>query len=182
MILLLRQIDYDIRIEPEDAIFRINSDIRFSKDKAPYKPWMSANISALGKKGKDFPGFFIQINHKKIVLAGGVYNPDKTRLHCIREQIMENPDEFIQAIRSPEFISNFSGIISERQKNIPSDFKFISDRIPEMHFKQFYFRRELNVSCLLAKDLTEQIKNIYSSASKLHIFLRKAYKNELVLC
>ena len=52
LILALKRIDKEIQIEPKDAIFRINRDIRFSKDKSPYKLQSSAIISKYGKKDK----------------------------------------------------------------------------------------------------------------------------------
>lgn len=174
LILQLRSFDSQIRIEPEDAIFRINSDIRFSKEKNPYKPWMSANISALGKRGKDYPGFFIQLNHKSLILAGGVYNPDKSRIQQIREEIAASPDEFVQAVRDPSFTHFFGGIQTEYFKTIPEEFRSLGNEIPELYAKQFYYRLELPPSTITEKESISIIKSTYAQAARVHQFLVRA--------
>ena len=66
-----QKIDPSIDIEAKDAIFRINRDIRFSKDKTPYKLDRSAIISAAGRKDHSIPGFYIALGPDKTYLGGG---------------------------------------------------------------------------------------------------------------
>ncbi|HPH81727.1 MAG TPA: DUF2461 domain-containing protein [Flavobacteriales bacterium] len=176
LIIQLRMIDNDIQIEPSEAIFRINNDIRYTKEKIPYKTWMSANISAMGKRMKEYPGFFIQANHEHLILAGGVYNPEKDSLYQIRQQIAHDPDAFIQAVRNPEFLDRFGGLRGDQHIQLAPEFKELINRIPEITFKQFHFRIELDPSYLLHPNLPKFIADYFRSAQALHHFLRRAYK------
>ena len=65
--------DPDIQIQPKEAIFRINRDIRFSKDKTPYKTHVSAIISPKGRKGKEYPGFYFHFEAGRLMMGGGAY-------------------------------------------------------------------------------------------------------------
>ncbi len=176
LIIQLRTIDSDIHIEPSEAIFRINNDIRFTKEKIPYKTWMSANVSAMGKRMKEYPGFFIQANHEYLMIAGGVYNPEKEKLYQIRQQIMQDPDAFIRAVRNPEFLNLFGGLRGDQHIQLPAEFRSIVERIPEISFKQFHFKIELNANTLLSPNLPQIIREYFISARDLHHFLRRAYK------
>ncbi|MCB0820841.1 MAG: DUF2461 domain-containing protein [Bacteroidetes bacterium] len=173
MILQLRSIDPEIRIEPEEAIFRINGDIRYSKEKIPYKTWMCANISVFGKRKKDFPGFFIQADADTLVLAGGVYQPDKEYISEIRKLIVENPDRWYDAT-DEAFKKQFGGFVTDTYKIIPKEYRDIGAEIPELYNKQFYFRCTLPASLLLMPDCANLIAEIFRPAAKIHHFLKEA--------
>jgi len=69
----IRLVNPDILITPKDAIFRINRDIRFSKDKSPYKLNMSAAISKYGKKGNTCPGLYNDTGAEYVYVTRGAY-------------------------------------------------------------------------------------------------------------
>ena len=69
MISRMQKEDPEINILPKEAIFRINRDLRFSKDKKPYKEWVSAVISKFGKKDKSYPGIYFHIGTKGLMLG-----------------------------------------------------------------------------------------------------------------
>src|SRR5689334_10215404 len=83
----IRKHDKDLSTDAKESIFRINRDIRFSKDKTPYKTNVSANISKLGKRSPDHPGFYIQLGADMLMIGGGAYAPDKDQLKKIRDEI-----------------------------------------------------------------------------------------------
>jgi uncharacterized protein (TIGR02453 family) len=74
----LAVIDSNLKgIKASDCIFRINRDIRFSKDKTPYKLQMSAAIAPGGKKNMTYPGFYFEATPEGINIYGGVYMAEK---------------------------------------------------------------------------------------------------------
>ena len=73
MIDLIRADDAEVEITAKDAIFRINRDIRFSKEKSPYKTHMAANVSKEGRKSKEWPGFYFQFSADRVTVGGGTY-------------------------------------------------------------------------------------------------------------
>ncbi len=90
--------DPEVQIEPKEAIFRINRDIRFSKDKTPYKLNNSAIISKTGRKDKSYPGLYIELGPEKLGIYGGVYMPDTKQVQKIRQHIIGNSEVFSKII------------------------------------------------------------------------------------
>ena len=176
LIVQLKRIDPDINIEPQEAIFRINNDIRYSKEKIPYKPWMTANISAVGKRSKEYPGFFIQANHEKLAIAGGVYCPERETLIHIRQQILQDPEGFRNAINDPLFKTTFIELDGELNKLLQPEFRKIAESLPEIGLKQFYFRKEYSPETLYQKNLPEFLRKEFQAATNLHLFLRRAFR------
>lgn len=176
LIVKLKKIDSEIQIEPSDAIFRINNDIRYTKEKIPYKPWMSAHISVFGKRTREYPGFYIQVNHERLILSGGVYAPEKDTLHQIRRQIINDPKGFRDAIQNVSFIEAFGGLSGDQNKQLPSEFRDWIGKIPEIAFKQYYYRCELSPQAMLMNDLPSWIYRRFEAAGALHLFLKKAFK------
>ena len=82
-----KEVDTTIMISYKEAIFRINKDVRFSKDKEPYKLNRSAIISSVGTKDKSIPGLYLEITPEEVGIYGGLYMPDKNQLHRVREEI-----------------------------------------------------------------------------------------------
>jgi uncharacterized protein (TIGR02453 family) len=109
-------------LEPKDCIFRIFRDVRFSKDKTPYKPNFGAYIVEGGKKS-GHAGYYIHIQPGESFIAGGVYMPPSEILKSIRNGIYENIDEFIKIISTKSFIKYFGDVSGEKTKNIPTGFE-----------------------------------------------------------
>ena len=100
LLIRIHKLDSKINIEARDAIFRIYRDLRFSKDKTPYKAFKSALISSKGRRSKEEPGFYIEIGAKHIKLAGGCF-----KLKPIQIQ------EIIKHLKSIKSISNDQNFI-----------------------------------------------------------------------
>ena len=73
-------------LEPKDCMFRINRDIRFTKDKSPYKTNMAIWMST-GQKNTNLAGYYVHIEPGASFIAGGVYYPDPADLKKIRSEI-----------------------------------------------------------------------------------------------
>lgn len=79
--------DKSIAISVDEAVFRINREIRFKKDKSPYKIYKSALISTLGRKSKASPAFYIEIGAEYIKLAFGCFKTSRGQLRKIELDI-----------------------------------------------------------------------------------------------
>ncbi len=116
--LILRLSVYDNTIAAESAktaVFRINRDIRFSKDKSPYKENIGAFISACGKKSNG-AGYYLHIQPGgNTFLAGGAYGPDAASLFRIRQEIDYNGKAFVKIIKAASFRRHF-GFLDEQFK------------------------------------------------------------------
>lgn len=118
-------------LEAKSCIFRINRDIRFSKDKSIYKTNLGAFIVRGGRKNGDkYTGYYIHLEPGgNSMIAGGSYMPPMPWLTQIREKIDEEGDKFVKIVRNKEFVSFFGELDGEKlktaPKGYPSDHKHI---------------------------------------------------------
>ncbi|HEX9776229.1 MAG TPA: DUF2461 domain-containing protein [Actinomycetota bacterium] len=78
------------------SLFRIYRDVRFSKDKSPYKTHAGAHFQ-VGGKGVHGPGYYLHLQPGECFLAGGMWMPEAKTLQTIREHIAEKPAEWKKA-------------------------------------------------------------------------------------
>ncbi len=104
--LLIAAAGFDERyaaIEPRRCIFRLYRDVRFSKDKAPYKTRLSAFLSPLGWRGST-PGFYVALEPGgESLLAAGIYTPEKPVLTALRERFAAGDAAFDRILRAKRF-------------------------------------------------------------------------------
>ena len=135
--------DKGVNIEPKDAIFRINRDIRFAKDKTPYKLNLSAIVSPGGRKDMSTAGIYFELGPESVKIYGGAYLPDKGQLLKIRTGIMDDHKAFRGTLDGKAFRALFGTVHGEKNKVIPKEFKVFLDTEPLIANKQFYVEAEL---------------------------------------
>lgn len=172
----VRKIDGKIEIEAKDAIFRINRDIRFSKDKTPYKLNRSAIISPKGKKDKSYPGLYIEVSPEHCRIYGGVYMPDKDQLYNIREQIGKDPNKLKKLMTDKTFVQKFGEIRGEKNKVIPKEFKEAAERFDQIYNKQFYWFQEVSPKEALKDDFLKKTVESYKANKALMNYFEEAMK------
>jgi len=96
-------------LNPRKQGFRIYRDVRFSKDKRPYKINMGAGMSAHGKMEQE-PGYYIHIEPGKSFIAGGIYMPDNENLAKIRQEIDYNVRDFLKILNDKKFKKLFPAL------------------------------------------------------------------------
>ncbi|MCH7541341.1 DUF2461 domain-containing protein [Patescibacteria group bacterium] len=167
--------DPDIKILPKDAIFRINRDVRFSKDKKPYKEHMAAVVTRDGKKGKDYPGIFFHIGKDGIHVGGGLHRIEAEDIEKARRAISKNMKEFSSLVDDKVFKKKFGGLKGDKNKVVPAEFKNDVEKQPYIANKEFYFMAEYkDPKTVLRDDLADFIMDHYKAGSKLTKFLKDA--------
>jgi len=174
MIFLTQTDDKTIAVESKNCLFRINRDIRFSKDKTPYKTHMSAAISRNGKKEMGIPGLYFQLSHKGIGIFGGVYNPTKEQLEDIRYQIANDISGFQEAITTKEFKKYWGSIKGAKNKILNKDLKPIAEKEPLLFNKQFYYGAEIDAKNITSDNLDQTIFDYYLASKSIRVYLTKA--------
>jgi uncharacterized protein (TIGR02453 family) len=97
-------------VEAKKSLFRINRDIRFSKDKSPYKTNFSAAIAPRGKKDRG-PHYYFEVAHDGMMMtACGIYHPDKDATKSIRDTIAADVKGFEKLLKAKPFASTFGGL------------------------------------------------------------------------
>jgi len=124
--------------QPKDCIFRINRDVRFSKDKSPYKQWFSA---ALGPGGRHSgrTDFYLHIQAGESFLGAGMWAPEPKHLAKFRQEIDFNPQVLKGIIEAPDFRAYFPEISGESLKRAPKGYVEEHPDIALMKRKQLFF-------------------------------------------
>ncbi len=174
MIDRLQELDPRMLITPKDAIFRIYRDVRFSKDKVPYKTHASANLSVGGRKDMLHPGVYLQFNHQSASIYSGLYRLEPKVLQKVREHIAANLEAFNELVADADFVEKFGSVQGEKNKRIPKEFREIAAQQPLIANKSFYYFVELAPKTLLQADLAEQIIDYYRISRPLGQFLEEA--------
>lgn len=120
----------------KECIARINRDIRFSKDKSPYRTDMWASVQPGGRKGTRL-GYHISIGpHGHSIVAGGLYMPEPEKLNRFRQAIARDASEFKRITRAKAFIEHFGKIEGEKLKTAPQGYDRSHPEIELLQFKQ----------------------------------------------
>lgn len=130
---------WDPRIDPEPkkSLFRINRDIRFSKDKSPYNTIMKAALAPGGRKS-GLPGYYIGISSDTVHVGGGQFDLDTPTLARLRTFLSENYDQLEDIIGSKEFKSNFEHLLGDKVTRLNGPLKDKVADMPLTLHKQYY--------------------------------------------
>jgi uncharacterized protein (TIGR02453 family) len=150
-----------VGMRPGDAMFRINRDIRFAKDKTPYKTFSSAAISASGKKADGDAGLYIELGPEKLAMASGIYMPDKEALLGIRDAMVAQPKNFMKAIEQPQLQKMWGKLLGDKNKVLAPEHKEAAENIPYIYHKQFYFWKELPSKHITSEQLLDLVMEHY---------------------
>jgi uncharacterized protein (TIGR02453 family) len=170
----LRPIDDLGDMKTSECIFRINKDIRFSKDKTPYKTQMSAAISKGGKKDMVTPGLYVELGPEHLAIFTGMYMPEKDVLQKVRAKIAGNLTKFGTIINDKDFKKTFGQVQGDRSKILPPELKEKAKQQELIFNKQFYVSHTHDPEIILQDKLIPHILKSYKAASAFNSFLVSA--------
>lgn len=168
------KIDKGVKITAKEAIFRIHRDIRFSKDKTPYKTNLSAVINHGGRKDMHSPGMYVELSPEHVRVYGGLYMLDKTQLEKVRTYLSKNGAAFKKLYSAKKFKDSFGTIRGEQHKRAPKEFAGAIEKEPLILNKQFYYFAEEKPALISKPELTQAIMSHYKTMKPLSDFLYKA--------
>ena len=174
LVSMIQDDDPEVRMEPKEGIFRIYRDVRFSKDKRPYKTTASALISPFGRKRMDFPGIYIELSTNGIQFYGGAYFLEKDALERLRRTIIKENNKFNSLIQDKSFKNNFGDILGEKNKRLPAEFQKDAEKIPYLYNKQFFYGKKLPEKEILNPGLDQIIFDLYLAGKPFNSFLKSA--------
>lgn len=169
---------FDKKIDPnlkgKDCLFRIYKDVRFSKDKTPYKTNMGANISPGGRKSS-IPGYYLHIEPGNCFLAGGYYMPDAENLNAIRQEIDYNKSEFLKIMNNKAFKSYFNGLDEiDVLKTVPKGYSKDHELIEVLKHKHFIVSYSFDDKLISDPNSIKEITTVLKAMFPFVEFLRKA--------
>ena len=161
-------------LEAKKCVIRIYRDIRFSKDKTPYKNNFGVSIPVKGKK-LGGPEYYLQIAPAGSFIAGGYWMPEADTLKAIRQEIDYNAANLKKIIDTPEFIKLFGEFRSQdKLKTVPKGYNADNENIGLLKLKSFVAIHQLKDSDLGKKDAATKIAELCSKIYPLNVFLNNA--------
>jgi uncharacterized protein (TIGR02453 family) len=148
--------------EPSKYVQRIYRDIRFSKDKTPYKSFFSSIIER-GPENIKCP-LYIQIQPGRSMMGGGVWDPSPETLKKIRQEIDYNSIGLKKIINSKEFLKHFGKISGTKLTRPPKGYEADNPNIELLKFKQLFVQRMFEDELVLSKNLIPEILKSYKAA------------------
>ncbi len=161
----IKQCDNIETVSGKKSLFRIHKDVRFSKDKSPYKTNIGGAFTRATKELRG--GYYFHIEPGNCFLGGGFWGPSPEDLKHIRLQIAADPEPLREILSSKEFISTFGKLEGEQLKSSPKGFDKDHPAIDLINYKQF----------LLVKKFTDKqaqsetyLKNVVSTFQSMRPF------------
>lgn len=161
-------------VHAKDCMFRIFRDVRFSRDKSPYKTNMGAWITKAGRKSPG-PGYYLHIQPGESMLAGGVYMPDPVWLKKIRSEIYYNAAEFKAILKDKQASKYFNGLSDwDKQKLPPRDFPKDFPDVDLLKYKHYTFSHMLADKEVNSDDFDKKVLKVFALMKPLNGFLERA--------
>ena len=161
-------------LEAKNCTFRINRDVRFSKNKAPYKSNMAAYFNKDGKKGLG-SGYYLHIEPGKSFVAGGIWMPEPAVLAGIRQEIDYSLNEWKKIVESKPFKKMFSeGIKGDALTRPPKGYDETNPAIEYLKMKSFIVSRSFSDAEVQHKDFLKHVAKTFQAMKPLIDFLNIA--------
>ena len=166
-----------IEADPRHAIFRIYRDIRFSKDKSPYKTHVSASLPWIESGDQAGTpahgnGAYIHIQPGHSYVGGGMWQPEKARLDAFRRAVVDDPDRVRAVLEDPEFLRRLGPLDShEMLKRVPPGFPADHPMAALLRFKDLTFGRGLSDDEVISPSLPDIVADDVASAVPVFRFL-----------
>ena len=175
LIIELRKFNPDIEpLEAKNCVFRINRDIRFSKDKSPYKHHLAAVISRGGKKSH-FAGYYFHIEpNGNTYIGGGVWRPEKDVLDKVRQEIDYNQKSFEKIILNKSFKSVFGTMNEDKMSTAPKNYAKDDPAIEWLKYKSYVFGVDMKDADAMSKTALVQVVKTFKTLSPFIQFLNTA--------
>jgi len=158
----MRKHDFIEKNSGKESLFRIYRDVRFSKDKSPYKTYWAGHFKRATKKLRG--GYYFQIGPGESMAAGGFFNPDSKDLLRIRQDIDLNFTDWKKILADKKITKTFGDLKGEKVSTSPKGFSKDNPAIELLKHKQFYFVRRFTDKEVLGKkflkELNQSFKNL----------------------
>jgi len=157
-------------IEPKKCTMRINRDIRFSKDKSPYKSTLSFFIRPTGASS----GYYFHLEPGSTFIGGGLYGLEPAQIKAVRQEIDYNLDEFEKILNNKNFKKHFPVLKGDALQNAPKDYPKDHPGIEYLKHKDFIISVHLDDKELVMPDLIKKADSIYKIMQPFMLFMDRA--------
>lgn len=163
-----------VGVNSKDCIFRIYRDIRFSKDKTPYKNHFGIYF-APGGKNSSKPGYYLHIEPNESFFGGGAWMSPTNELFAIRQEIYYNYLTYKTIVEEPDFANEFPNLDSTYiNKKAPKGFDPNFEGIEILKHKSFFFFQKITNDELSSPHCKEKIVRLFQMLQPFNAFLNSA--------
>lgn len=159
-------------VSGKKSIFRIYRDVRFSKDKTPYKTYWSGSFKRATKQLRG--SYYFHIEPMNSFLGGGFWGPSSADLKLIRENILIYGDELKEIINSKEFVKTFGKLQGEQLKTAPKGFDKNHKHIDLLRYKQFLLIKKYSDDEILSSDFNDKLSVAFKAMRPFFNFMSEA--------
>ena len=160
-------------IDPKKSTMRINRDIRFSKDKSPYKSNLSFHITPLGAKA----GYYFHLEPGATFVGGGLYGLEPDQIKAVRQEIDYNLSDFEKIMNNAAFKKIFKELKGDALQNVPKDYPKDHPGAQWLKHKDFIISTKVEDKDLTAKDLLKKTNEAYKTMQPFMVFMDRALSN-----
>lgn len=152
------------------SLFRIFRDVRFSKDKSPYKTYTGIQFRHEAGKDAHAPGFYLHLQPKEVFVGVGTWRPDTLTVTAIRDGIVADPSGWRRAIGGKRFNSSYE-LAGESLKRPPRGFDGDHPLIDDLKRKDFIAVRNLSQKEVCAPTFARDLEALFRTGAPLMRFL-----------
>ncbi|WP_443945857.1 DUF2461 domain-containing protein [Pedobacter sp. AW1-32] len=160
-------------LDPKKCLLRIYRDVRFSKNKDPYKNNYGIWFSSKSKGGNE-PGYYVHIQPGKSFVAGGYWMPEAEHVKLIRQEIDYNIGDFKEVINQEAFKKNFVLGRENALKTAPKGYDADDPNIEFLKLKSFEATMKIDDASFLKSTLVDKLISSFRTVQPLVAFLRNA--------
>ncbi|PIF60511.1 DUF2461 domain-containing protein [Flavobacterium sp. 11] len=167
-------------LEVKNCTFRINRDIRFSKDKTPYKSHLGVWLSS-GAKGMNRSGYYLHLEKGASFIAGGLYCPEAPDLKKMRKEIAYFHDDLEAILNEKDFkreFNDFNRNEKDTLKNPPRGYEKEHPAIEFLKLKSFECSQRIDISEVTKKDFVATMSKKLIALKPLNDFINRALTSE----
>jgi uncharacterized protein (TIGR02453 family) len=162
-------------LEARHCTFRINRDVRFSKNKSPYKNNMAGYFNKAGKKGLG-AGYYLHIQPEQSFAAGGIWMPEPIVLTKIRQEIDYNLDEWKQILNNSTFKKNFSSGLDNNDSlsRPPKGYDINNPALQYIKMKSFVVTKSFSNADILSKGFVNEVAKTFKAMKPMIDFFNRS--------
>lgn len=185
----IRPLDPSIgNVDGNKCVYRIHRDLRFTKDKRPYKTHIACFMATGGDRTSTMPGYYFQMGRQdeyqltgNCTMGGGIWCPQPKALEAIRQEIFYNTEEFKSIIEAPSYKKHFGSEfwttkkLSRMPKGYPTDW-------PDgelLRYKDYVSMYEVPQELLFTEELLDKVIEVFAATVPLNKFIQKALWNQM---
>jgi uncharacterized protein (TIGR02453 family) len=164
-------------IKAKDCLFRINRDIRFSKDKSPYKSNFGASINKGGRKAMNSAGYYFHLEPGQLFVGGGIYQPMPDELNKVRQELDYCFDEFKKIIAAKRFKSIYGDLDKSKEfllSRVPKGYEADNPAAEYLKLKSYIAMVKLSDKDVVSKDLLKKTVEAFETLQPLINFINRS--------